>query len=207
MATRNNKKLLLLLAYYELENEEFDFYMKRHTPRRHRFCVRQIYKDRKQKGEYHSLVLQAKQFDSEIFFQMFRMTAAKFEELLRFISPYIEKDCLKRESIKPEERLAVTLRYLTTGDSFKTISSSYRMSDTTVGRIVKETCNCLWNVLKEKDYIKSPKNSDEWKEISKCFEAKWNFPNCLGAIDGKHVIIQCPPRGGSMYFNYKKFRR
>ena len=27
----------------------------------------------------------------------------------------------------------------------------------------------------------------------------------MGAIDGKHVIVQCPPRGGSMFFNYKKF--
>ena len=27
----------------------------------------------------------------------------------------------------------------------------------------------------------------------------------MGAIDGKHVAIQCPPRGGSMCYNYKTF--
>ena len=134
---------LLLLAMYEMEVNEFEYFVKTKMPRRHRFWVRQIYLDRKEKGELHSLVQQAKLFDSEIFFQMFRMPAAKFEELLRFISPYIEKDSYRRETIKPEERLAVTLRYLVTGDSFKTISASYRMSDTTVGRIIKETCNTL----------------------------------------------------------------
>lgn len=52
-------------------------------------------------------------------------------------------------------------------------------------------------------FFQFPRTTQEWKNISQSFEELWNFPHCLGAIDGKHVSI-IPPRGsGSYYYNYK----
>lgn len=48
-----------------------------------------------------------------------------------------------------------------------------------------------------------PASAGEWECIAESFYRRWNFPNCLGAIDGMHVQLQQPPNSGSYYFNYK----
>ena len=55
-----------------------------------------------------------------------------------------------------------------------------------------------------KDYTKIPSTSEDWLKICETFQSRWNFPNCLGAIDGKHIQIRPPPGTGSEYFSYKK---
>ena len=103
-----------------------------------------------------------------------------------------------------KERLCVTLRYLVTGDAQLTIAANYRISPTVVGRIISETCGAIWDALHDEGYMKPQNSEDEWKQIAKDFEMKWNFPNALGAIDGKHVVIQAPAISGSSFFNYNK---
>ncbi|KAJ8034389.1 Protein ALP1-like [Holothuria leucospilota] len=46
-------------------------------------------------------------------------------------------------------------------------------------------------------------DADLWKSVANQFETRSNFQNCIGALDGKHVVIQAPPNSGSMFFNYK----
>jgi hypothetical protein len=51
--------------------------------------------------------------------------------------------------------------------------------------------------------LQIPKTEAEWKVIMKEFNDQWNYPNCLGAVDGKHVSIKTPPHTGSYNYNYK----
>ncbi|XP_074036719.1 uncharacterized protein, partial [Leptinotarsa decemlineata] len=51
--------------------------------------------------------------------------------------------------------------------------------------------------------LQFPPSEDEWRHIANDFEQKCNFPNCVRAVDGKHVNIIPPARSGSYYFNYK----
>lgn len=52
-------------------------------------------------------------------------------------------------------------------------------------------------------YLRSP-TREEWIDICNGYLKDWNFPNCVGAVDGKHFWIQAPPNSGSLYYNYKK---
>ena len=96
------------------------------------------------------------------------------------------------------------MRYLVTGDAQITIAASYRVSQTTVGRIIRETSQVIWDTLVAKEFLKAPETESDWLRIAEVFEKKWNFPHCVGAIDGKHVVMQAPANSGSMFFNYKK---
>lgn len=91
---------------------------------------------------------------------------------------------------------------MATGDAFKTISFSYRLGHSTVYQIVIETCRAIVHRLMPE--VMPPPTENRWKQIAQDFWMLWNVPNCLGAIDGKHVTIQAPPNSGSNYFNYKK---
>ena len=56
----------------------------------------------------------------------------------------------------------------------------------------------------EAKYLKFPTKEDFIK-ISEGFWTRWNFPNCVGSIDGKRIEIQAPYKSGSEFYNYKNY--
>lgn len=70
-------------------------------------------------------------------------------------------------------------------------------------KIIPEVCQAIYDSLKN-IYLVFPSN-DEWIDIVDNFYDRFSFPNCLGALDGKHFRIKSPAHSGSLFFNYKKF--
>nr|AAI24960.1 LOC100158389 protein [Xenopus laevis] len=133
------------------------------------------------------------------------MSDSSFETLLQAVAPLIAKqDTCMRQAIPAEQRLIATLQFLATGRSLEDLKIPIGISAQSLGHIIPETCNAIFEALKTA-YLKFPSTEAEWKATARHFEEFWNFPNCGGAIVGKHVRIKPPSRSGSYFTNYKGY--
>lgn len=95
---------------------------------------------------------------------------------------------------------------LATGESLQSLAYSYRVGHSTAFMIVGEVCDALFKVLSPKVLL-LPTNHEQWRKIATEFDQLWEFPHCIGAIDGKHIRITAPADTGSQYYNYKGYFR
>ncbi|XP_066596930.1 uncharacterized protein [Prorops nasuta] len=152
------------------------------------------------KGDYNNLFAELKE-NPDGFYRYTRMTLVHFKKLLKITEVHLQK-CNWR-AFSPEFKLLIAIRYLATGNSPNTIALAFRVGESTVRKIVKEVCTVIIQCLQPK-YLFAP-SEDDWKKCADGFWEKWNLPNCVGSIDGKHIRIRAPPNSGSLYFNYKKY--
>ena len=65
-----------------------------------------------------------------------------------------------RQAISAEEKLAVTLRYLATRETFSSLMYQYRIHKSTISQFVPEVCKAIYSVLAP-DYMKLPSSKEE----------------------------------------------
>ncbi|XP_065212933.1 uncharacterized protein LOC135840368 [Planococcus citri] len=145
-------------------------------------------------GEYVRICLPLRKYP-ERFFQYYRMTISTHDFILKSIKESITKHS-PRTGISPGERLAVTIRYLSTGMSFESIAQSFLMDGYTVGNIVHEVCEKIYEHLSPV-HMAVPSKQD-FKLIAAEYNRLWNFPNCVGSLDGKDIRIKRPEESGSI---------
>ncbi len=107
-----------------------------------------------------------------------------FDQLCSMVRHQLTKASI-RQPISVEERLAVALRFLASGDSQQAIAFSFRIGKFTVSNIIPETCDAIWDCLAP-SFLKPPTRED-WFQIAAEFERVWNFPHCIGAIDWRQT--------------------
>ena len=85
--------------------------------RRRRCLIREIFQSHDGYGAFETL-FNVLRNDRELFFHYIRMTHERFDHILSVVKEQIEKkDTCFRKSIPPTTRLAITLRYLASGET------------------------------------------------------------------------------------------
>lgn len=98
---------------------------------------------------YVSFRQRLKKNDPDLYKNFVRMSPDDFDYLLNLVTPSIEKaNTNMRESICPGERLAITLRFLATGDSYASLMFLFKRSRSAICNIVPEVSTALYKVLK-----------------------------------------------------------
>lgn len=90
------------------------------------------------------------------FHKFTRMSLTDFEYLLSQISSKISKqDTQLREAIPARIRLAITLRYLATGDDFQSLHFLFKISPQLISNIISEVCHALNEALKDEVKVRN----------------------------------------------------
>lgn len=78
------------------------------------------------------------------------MSFEDFEYLLSKTGPLIsKKDTKWRSAVPAKERLALTLRFLATGDSYQSLQYLFKISHQLISKIVPEVCEAITKVLQD----------------------------------------------------------
>ena len=170
-----------------------------------RFWQRNWLERRPLHGQYERLMAELRMEDIASFRSFVRMDPQMFQELCARLGPRIEgTDTWMRKALSPELKLAITLRHLATGDSYRSLMHGFRVAHNTISLVVRQVCRAITDEYAQ-EVISTPTTPEEWLQIADQFGARWQFHHTLGALDGKHVAIKRPRNGGSKYFNYKGY--
>ncbi|KAH7723751.1 nuclease HARBI1-like protein [Aphelenchoides avenae] len=130
--------------------------LRRRMLRRRRFGIHPINRKRWVHGEFHKLVPQLRD-DPARFKEHFRLKPEQFDLLLELLHNSLLKRS-QRAPLSPEERLAVTLRYLATGNSFRSLAFNFRVGVSTLHNVVADATKAICTVLRP-EYLRTPRTS------------------------------------------------
>ena len=100
----------------------FESWQRKSKARKRSFWTRSWFLRRAELGQYHTLMRELELEDLKAFKNYVRVDPQFFHELLQKVGPVIQRrDTYWRESLPAGMRLAITLRYLATGNSYMSL--------------------------------------------------------------------------------------
>ncbi|XP_017039599.1 uncharacterized protein LOC108086982 [Drosophila ficusphila] len=126
------------------------------------------------------------------------ITESQFRYLVQKLEPIISKYApqRKKKSFSAEERLAITLKYLATGEVHSCRNYCFRASKFVINEMIANICLRFYEHLKDQ-YVTLPKTDDQWRSAAEEMERKHNLPHCVGNLFMRSIQLQGSGSGSS----------
>ncbi|KAL4143224.1 hypothetical protein QTP88_005581 [Uroleucon formosanum] len=125
--------------------------------------------------------------DEANFFKYCRMSLEKCFELLNMLPQLQKQDTTFRRCIPPDERLAITLKFLSYTVTLLQLFRLVIGLASLVRKIIYDTCGALWEVL-QPVFMPQP-TVEQLQRVEDNFWRIWNYPNCIALVDADYKLI------------------
>ncbi|XP_069830966.1 uncharacterized protein [Dendropsophus ebraccatus] len=187
--------LVLLARRRKLRRQE--------AARQKRLWIHPVIRMKQEKGHFAMLYADLRRCPGK-FQEFIKMSTSAFDGLLDLMRPMLTmQQTLLRRCISPEQRLLITLRFLATGETYSSLHQLFHVGKSTISGIIRTTCELIYQNLRTS--VMPPHTEETWLQIAEGFKNEASFPNCIGAVDGRHLRVHQPPHSGSKSFNNKKY--
>ena len=167
--------------------------------------VRQWILRRPKHGLYDKLMVELRNEDTRAFKHFMMMPPAMFDEVVQRLTPRLAKQNTNyRASLEPGLKVAITLRHLAPGYTYRNMQYAWRVPHNTISLVVREVVKALIEEYTD-ELLFCPTTEQGWRDLADQWYQRWNFPHTVGVIDGKHVACKAPPKSGSEFYNYKGY--
>ena len=153
-------------------------------------------------GLYETLLGDLERYDQAAYRNFTRCAPEFFQFLLNRITPRIRRipnnyipPGRPGAPLEPSLMLAVTLRYLASGNFYSDMQYGFRMPTSSIQESVREVCQAIVHKFWD-EFIRTPQNEPEWHAVADEFQRRWNFHHTRGSIDGSMSPFKSNPMLG-----------
>ncbi|XP_044165252.1 putative nuclease HARBI1 [Acropora millepora] len=109
----------------------------------------------------------------------------------------------RNHPISALQQVLIALRFYASGSFLQVIGDTIGVDKSTGSRVVTNVSLAL--VAKQQQYIKWPKDQQDFGKSKNSFYQRGKFPCVIGCVDGTHIRIQAPHENENGYVNRKGF--
>ncbi|XP_066026359.1 putative nuclease HARBI1 [Pocillopora verrucosa] len=142
-------------------------------------------------------------FPDRKWLESYRISKDMFEQLTHDLRSLQRQVTRLRSPVPVRTVVAMLLKRLGKGLDYREIGDKFGVGASTACIKVNEAMKLL--VSSKMHIISKIQRGIDFKRIINGFQRKWNFPQCLGAIDGTHIPIKAPLVHHADFYNRKCF--